>query len=141
VLNDRPSNELIVLVKKNLERKLKNYWLPLYYNSEYRAKALRYKRTQMNDVVNDVVYLKSASAKLRQYSIIKKQRWLYSSQMVINLSKAIKNTFTSKLFNKFLTIKAFPNSINVFESNSFDLEMENNNLVNNLQFLVRILFI
>ncbi len=95
----------------------------------------------MNDVVNDVVYLKSASAKLRQYSIIKKQRWLYSSQMVINLSKAIKNTFTSKLFNKFLTIKAFPNSINVFESNSFDLEMENNNLVNNLQFLVRILFI
>ncbi len=138
MLNDRPSNELIILVKKNLERKLKNYWLPLYYSSEFRAKALHRKRTQMKDVVDDVLYIKTASPKLRQYSRIKKQRWLYSSQMVINLSKAIKNTFTSKLFNKFLTIKAFPNSINSYESSSFDLEMENNNLVNNLQFLVGI---
>lgn len=56
--------------------------------------------------------------------------------MVINFSKAIKNSFTSKLFNKFLSIKAFPNSMALYDSTSFEYEMENSNLVNNLQFLV-----
>lgn len=68
---------------------------------------------------------------------IKKQRWLYSSQMVINFSKAIKNSFTSKLFNKFLSVKTVPNS--VYENTSFDEDLEDSNLVNNLQFLVKYL--
>ena len=90
----------------------------------------------MNDVVNDVLFLKTGSQKIRQYSKIKRQRWLYSSQMVISFSKAVRNSFTCKLFNKFLSIKAFPNSTNI-DTNSFDLEMENNNMINNLQFLVK----
>lgn len=90
----------------------------------------------MDDVVEDVLFLKSGNNKMRQYMKIKKQRWLYSSQMVINFSKAIKNSFTSKLFNKFLSVKTVPNS--VYENTSFDEDLEDSNLVNNLQFLIEV---
>ena len=64
---------------------------------------------------------------------MKKRRWLYSSQMIINFGKALRNSFTTKVFSKFLTFKSTPNSIE-----EFDMLM-NNNLVNDLKFLVIII--
>jgi hypothetical protein len=51
--------------------------------------------------------------------------------MVINFSKALRNTFTTRIFRKFLSFKSNP------DSNEYDLELDNN-LVNNLQFLVEV---
>lgn len=64
---------------------------------------------------------------------MKKRRWLYSSQMIINFGKALRNSFTTKVFSKFLTFKSAPNSIEEFDM------MTNNNLVNDLKFLVSII--
>ncbi len=65
----------------------------------------------------------------------KKNRWLYSSSTVINFGKSLKNSFTTKLFSKFLTYKMYSNGM---ESRFTDWESDNNKnkLVNNLQFLV-----
>lgn len=52
--------------------------------------------------------------------------------MIINFGKALKNSFTVKVFSKFLTFKSIPN-----DACPFDLET-NNNLVNDLQFLVEV---
>jgi hypothetical protein len=57
------------LVHGFLEKKLKNVWLPLYYSSEHRAKALYRSRTQMSDVVDDVMLLKNKNPKIKQYSV------------------------------------------------------------------------
>jgi hypothetical protein len=130
-LHDVPPNLLFILAKKHLERKLKTYWMPMFYNSEFSLKATYKTRTQMNDVVDDILYLKHKYPKTKELSKIKNRRWLYSSQMIISLSKALKNSFTTKVFSKFLSFKTTPNA------NEFDLELTNN-LVNNLQFLVEV---
>lgn len=52
--------------------------------------------------------------------------------MIINFGKALKNSFTVKVFSKFLTFKSIPH-----ETCPFDLEI-NNNLINDLQFLVEV---
>ena len=51
--------------------------------------------------------------------------------MIISFSKALKNSFTKKVFSKFLSYKTNP------DANEFDLELSNN-LVNNIQFLVEV---
>ncbi|CAF0779308.1 unnamed protein product [Brachionus calyciflorus] len=132
LLQDIPPNLLIVLAKKHIENKLKTEWIPKYLNSDFRSKSVFKNRTQMMDVVDDVLYLKNALPNTKEYSKIKKNRWLYSSQMIINFGKALRNSFTVKVFSKFLLFKSTPS-----DATPFDLEM-NNNLVNNLQFLVEV---
>ena len=43
-----------------MENKLKNVWIPQYYNSEYQSKSKFNERTLMQDVVDDVLFLKNA---------------------------------------------------------------------------------
>lgn len=51
--------------------------------------------------------------------------------MIINFTKALRNSFTTKVFSKFLALKCPQN----------ELEFEPNNyLINNLQFLVKLYF-
>ena len=133
ILDDIPPNSLIILAKKYLERKLKTVWLPMYYNSDYCTKSDYATRTQMMDVVDDVLYLKNRYPITKEHAKVKKRRWLYSSQMIINFGKALRNSFTTKVFSKFLTFKSNPSSINDFDMDT------NNNLVNDLQFLVEVL--
>ncbi len=53
--------------------------------------------------------------------------------MIINFGKALRNSFTVKLFNKFLGLKSSSSQgIREFDFNT-------NNLVNDLQFLVQVL--
>ena len=52
--------------------------------------------------------------------------------MIINFGKALRNSFTTKVFSKFLTYKSTPSNIEDFDMDS------NNNLVSNLKFLVEI---
>lgn len=59
MLEERPSNSLIKLVKKHIENKIKTIWIPLYYNSEYKNKAKLNERTLIQDVVDDVIFLKN----------------------------------------------------------------------------------
>ena len=103
----------------------------MFYNSEYSAKAQFNTRTEMSDVVSDVLYIKNKYLKTKELASVKESRWLYSSQMIMGFSKALKNSFTTKVFSKFLSFKTTPNA------SEFDLEL-NNNLVNNLQFLVEV---
>ena len=79
-MQERPPNSLIKLVHKHLGKKMENCWLPMYYNSDYRAKALYNQRTKMADVVDDVLFIKNTSAKLRQYSV--KMTFLGSSILI-----------------------------------------------------------
>jgi hypothetical protein len=130
ILQDVPPNLLFILAKKHLERKLKLVWLPQFYKSEYSAKATFKTRTEMGDVVDDILYLKNKYPKTKELSKIKDRRWLYSQQMIISFSKSLKNSFTTKVFGKYLSFKT-PNA------NEFDLDLSNN-LVNNLQFLVEV---
>ena len=69
ILNDRPPNGLIKLVKRHLENKLKSTWLPLYYNSDLGTKSQYTTRTQMMDVVDDVLFLKNRNPKVKEYSV------------------------------------------------------------------------
>lgn len=131
LLNDIPPNLLFVLAKKHLEKKLKTYWLPMFYRSDFSVQSRHNTRTPMHDVVDDVLYLRNTHPKNKDLSKAKEQRWLYSSQMIISFNKALKNNFTTKVFSKFLAFKANPSA------NEFDLEL-NNVLVSNLQFLVEV---
>jgi hypothetical protein len=70
VLEDIPPNSLIILAKKYLDKKLKTVWLPMYYNSEFSAKSDFTSRTQMMDVVDDVLYLKNRQPITKEYSVI-----------------------------------------------------------------------
>lgn len=130
LLEDIPPTLLIILAKKHLEKKLKNYWIPAYQNSEFNSKS-SYK-TQMMDVVDDVLYLKNKQPFSKEVMKLKKRRWLYSSQMIINFGKALRNNFTVKLFNKFLSLKSSSNDVREFDFNT-------NNLVNDLHFLIQVL--
>ncbi|RNA26889.1 regulator of G- signaling 22 [Brachionus plicatilis] len=132
ILQDIPPNLLIILARKHIENKLKSHWIPMYINSDYRSRSVFKNRTQMMDVVDDVLHLKNKHPTKKEFSKIKKNRWLYSSQMIINFGKALRNSFTVKVFSKFLTYKSIPS-----DATPFDLEM-NNNLVNDLQFLVEV---
>jgi len=69
VLEDIPPNSLIILAKKYLDKKLKTVWLPMYYNSEFSAKSDYTNRTQMMDVVDDVLYLKNRQPITKEYSV------------------------------------------------------------------------
>ena len=60
VLEEKPSNTLIKLVKRQMENKLKNVWIPQYYNSEYQSKSKFNERTLIQDVVDYVLFLKNA---------------------------------------------------------------------------------
>ena len=52
--------------------------------------------------------------------------------MIINFGKALRNNFTVKLFNKFLSLKSSSNDVREFDFNT-------NNLVNDLHFLIQVL--
>ena len=67
---------------------------------------------------------------------MKKRRWLYSSQMIINFGKALRNTFTVKLFNKYLSMKT--SSSNQPNGSIREIDFNTNNLVSDLQFLVQV---
>lgn len=69
LLEDMPSNLLIILAKKHIENKLKLYWLPLYLNSEFSAKSRYNARTQMMDVVDDVLYLRNRQSPIKDYAV------------------------------------------------------------------------
>ena len=68
LLEDIPPTLLIILAKKHLEKKLKNYWIPAYQNSEFNSKS-SYK-TQMMDVVDDVLYLKNKQPFSKEVMVI-----------------------------------------------------------------------
>lgn len=69
LLEDMPPNLLIILAKKHIENKLRSYWLPLYYNSEYSAKSKFKARTQMMDVIDEVLYLKNRQSPIKDYAV------------------------------------------------------------------------
>ena len=69
MLDDIPPNSLIILAKKYLDKKLRTIWLPMYYNSEFSAKSEYATRTQMMDVVDDVLYLKNRQPVTKEYSV------------------------------------------------------------------------
>jgi len=62
----------------------------------------------------------------------RKQRWLFSSQTIINFGKALRNSFTIKVFSKFLALKTNPSHLKGVE---LDIS---NNLTNSLQFLIEV---
>ena len=73
ILDDVPPNSLIILAKKYLDKKIKTVWLPMYYNSEFSAKSDFVNRTQMMDVVDDVLYLKNRQPITKEYSVFIKK--------------------------------------------------------------------
>ena len=69
LLEDIPPTLLIILAKKYIERKLKNQWIPAYQNSDYYARSNHANRTQMMDVVDDVLYLKNKQPIDKEYAV------------------------------------------------------------------------
>lgn len=69
ILQEVAPNMLIILAKKYIEHRLRSYWLPMYYNSEFRQKSLYNNRTQMVDVVDEVLYLKNRLPSTKEYSV------------------------------------------------------------------------
>lgn len=69
LLEDTPPNLLIILAKKHLENKLRSYWLPLYYKSEFSAMSKYKARTQMKDVVQEVLHMKNQKTPVNDYMV------------------------------------------------------------------------
>ena len=97
----------------------------------------------MSDVVDDVLYLKNridSDEDVSKTVLIKKQlyivvlilnfqkiknRWLFSSKVVINFRKSLKNQFTLKSFRNYLQLHK-----------NEDLGLTSDTLINNLTFLL-----
>jgi hypothetical protein len=69
LLEDTPPTLLIILAKKYIERKLKHHWIPAYQSSEFSAKSNYLTRTQMMDVVDDVLYLKNKQPIDKEFAV------------------------------------------------------------------------
>lgn len=69
MLQDIPPNLLIILAKKYIENKLKSHWIPMYINSDYRSRSVFKNRTQMMDVVDDVLYLKNKQQNNKEFKV------------------------------------------------------------------------
>ena len=70
MLEDLPPSLLIILAKKYIERKLINHWIPMYQGSDLKDKSDFRSRTQMNDVVDDVISLKNKQIFNKDISVI-----------------------------------------------------------------------
>jgi hypothetical protein len=70
LLEDIPPTLLIILAKKYIDKKLKNHWIPAYQSSEFCTKSNYLTRTQMMDVVDDVLYLKNKQPMDKEYAVI-----------------------------------------------------------------------
>jgi hypothetical protein len=70
MLEDLPPSLLIILAKKYIERKLINHWIPIYHGSDLKDKSDFRSRTQMNDVVDDIISLKNKQIFNQDISVI-----------------------------------------------------------------------
>jgi hypothetical protein len=114
---------LILEIRQHLLNKLNKFWLPHFYQSELYRNYHETLKTRVKDVFDDVLNLKYKADK----PILMRDRWLYSSQTIISFRKALKNRFTTKMFNQFLELKT-----------PEDTKFTFNILTNNLEFLVEV---
>ena len=69
ILQDVLPNLLFILAKKYLEKKIKSVWLPQYLNSNFNKTAQHNTRTEMGDVVDDILYLKNRYPKNMELTV------------------------------------------------------------------------
>lgn len=114
---------IILEIQHHLLNKLNKFWLPHFYQSSLYSNFQETLKTHVQDVFNDVLNLKYKADR----PVLMRDRWLYSSQTIIDFHKALKNQFTIKMFKQFLELKTPEDTKYTF-----------NILTNNLDFLIEV---